>query len=42
MATKATISGKTYSVKQVGSRLFYFSPRALRWLPIARAKVSFS
>ena len=35
------INGRTYNAKQVGDRFFYFSTRALRWLPVARAKVSF-
>lgn len=33
-------AGKTYVVRQRGSRFFYFSPIASRWLPVAKSKVS--
>lgn len=33
------INGKTFQVRETKGRFFYFSPRALRWLPVAREKV---
>ncbi len=33
------INGKTFNVKQTGNRFFYWSPRAIRWLPVAAARV---
>jgi len=39
MAT-ANINGRSYEAKQTGNKFFYWSPRALRWLPVARALVS--
>lgn len=35
----ATINGKNYKAKQTGNKFFYWSPRALRWLPVAAAQV---
>lgn len=35
----ATIHGKTFEVKQTNGKFFYWSPRALRWLPVAKSKV---
>ena len=35
-----TINGKTFNVKQTGNKFFYWSPRALRWLPISKSRVS--
>jgi hypothetical protein len=35
-------NGKRFEVRQSGSRFFYFSSRALRWLPVAQAQVKFS
>lgn len=35
----ATINGKTFKAKLTNGRYFYFSPRALRWLPISKEKV---
>jgi hypothetical protein len=37
----ATINGKTYQAKKSNGKFFYWSPRALRWLPVAKAKVAF-
>lgn len=34
------INGKTFTVKQTGAKFFYWSPRALRWLPVAASKVT--
>jgi len=36
----AKINGKTFKAKQTNGQFFYWSPRALRWLPVAAAKVS--
>lgn len=33
------IQGKNFNVKQTGTKFYYWSPRALRWLPIAAARV---
>ena len=33
------IGTKTFEVKQTGNKFFYWSPRAFRWLPVAKAKV---
>lgn len=38
----ANLHGKQYTAKETNGRFFCWSPRALRWLPIAKAKVSFS
>lgn len=35
------IGEQTFKVKQVGNKFFYWSPRALRWLPVAKSKVTF-
>lgn len=35
------INGKNFEVKETNGKFFYFSPRALRWLPVAKAKVIF-
>lgn len=34
-------NNSSYEVKQTGARFFYFSPRAGRWMPIAKSKVKF-
>lgn len=34
-----TINGKTFSVKETNGKFFYWSPRALRWLPVSKAQV---
>jgi hypothetical protein len=36
----ATINGKTFKAKETNGKFFYWSPRALRWLPIKAAEVS--
>ena len=41
MLTTSTATGKVLTVKQTGDRFFAWSPKALRWLPVARAKVQF-
>jgi hypothetical protein len=33
-------NGKTYAVRETAGRFFYFSPRAVRWLPVSKSKVS--
>ena len=33
------INGKPFAVKQRGNRFYYWSPRAVRWLPVAAARV---
>ena len=35
------IANQKFEVRQTGSKFFYFSPRATRWLPIAKSKVIF-
>lgn len=30
-----------FKVKQTGNKFFYWSPRAFRWLPVAKDKVIF-
>ncbi len=37
-----TTNGKTFNVKQVKGKFFYWSDRALRWLPVAKTKVCFA
>jgi hypothetical protein len=34
-------NSKAHEVKQTGTKFFYWSPRALRWLPVAKSKVQF-
>lgn len=34
-------NGKSYTVKQSGNKFFYWSPRAIRWLPVAKVEVVF-
>lgn len=34
-----TKNGKTFTVKQTNGKFFYWSPRALRWLPVAASMV---
>jgi hypothetical protein len=34
-----TIAGKSFSVKESNGKFFYWSPKALRWLPIRKEKV---
>jgi len=36
----ATINGKTFTVKQTNGKFFYWSPRAVRWLPVNASEVS--
>lgn len=36
----ATINGKTFQAKQTGNKFFYWSPKALRWLPVSADKVA--
>jgi hypothetical protein len=36
----ATINGKTYQAKETNGRFFYWSPKALRWLPVSSDKVA--
>lgn len=33
-------NGKTYTAKEVNGRFFYWSPKALRWLPVSKSKVA--
>ena len=33
-------NGKTYTAKEVNGRCFYWSPKALRWLPVSKSKVA--
>jgi hypothetical protein len=35
------IGTQTFNVKETKGKFFYWSPRALRWLPVAKAKVTF-
>jgi len=34
-----TINGKKFNVKQAGNKFFYWSPRAMRWLPVSKDSV---
>ena len=34
--------GKTFKVKEVKGKFFYWSPKAVRWLPVSKAKVTFN
>lgn len=36
----ATFNGKTFKARETNGRFFYWSPRALRWLPVAADKVA--
>ncbi len=36
----ATIGNRSYKAKETNGRYFYWSPRALRWLPISKERVS--
>lgn len=36
----AHINGKTFTAKLTNGRYFYWSPRALRWLPVSKGKVT--
>jgi len=36
---KTIINGKEFVVKQSGNRYFYWSSRALRWLPVKKSEV---
>jgi len=36
------IGKRVYQVKQTGNKFFYFSPRAMRWLPCKKADVVFT
>ena len=38
--TYTAANGKSFKVKQTGNRYFYWSPRAMRWLPVAACHVS--
>jgi len=33
------INGKTFTVKETNGKFFYWSPRAIRWLPVQKSKV---
>lgn len=33
-------NGKTYKVKETNGKFFYWSTKALRWLPISKNKVA--
>lgn len=35
-----TINGKTFKVKESNGRYFYWSPIAVRWLPVKKSEVS--
>lgn len=32
--------GRTFKVKETNGKYFYWSPRALRWLPVKKSEVS--
>lgn len=32
--------GKTFKVKEANGKFYYWSHRAVRWLPVAKSKVS--
>ena len=34
------IGTKTFQVKETKGRYFYWSPLAMRWLPVSKSKVS--
>lgn len=36
------IGNTTFEVKETNGKFFYYSPRAGRWLPAAKAKVVFA
>lgn len=36
---QVTINGKKFEAKHTGGKFFYWSPRALRWLPVKAALV---
>lgn len=36
------IGSRQFKVKESNGKFFYWSPRAVRWLPIAKEKVQFS
>lgn len=36
------INGKIFLVKETAGKFFYWSPRGLRWLPVAKKNVAFS
>ena len=38
---KRMIGKREFQVKQTGSKFFYFSPLAMRWLPVKRSEVIF-
>ena len=38
---KTIIGKREYQVKQTGNRFFYFSQRAMRWLPVKKSEVTF-
>jgi hypothetical protein len=39
---KTIINHREFKVKQTGTKYFYWSERALRWLPVAKSKVIFA
>lgn len=39
---KTIINNREYKVKQTGNNFYYWSVRALRWLPVAKSKVIFA
>ncbi|MBZ9894209.1 hypothetical protein LB545_07610 [Mesorhizobium sp. BR1-1-6] len=36
----AIINGNAFKAKQTNGRYFYWSPRAVRWLPVSSEKVT--
>ena len=39
---KTVITGREFEVKQTGQKFFYWSTRAVRWLPVKRCNVLFT
>ena len=39
---KTVIKGREFKVKQTGQKFFYWSTRAMRWLPVKRVNVIFA
>lgn len=37
-----TLGTRTFEVKETKGKFFYYSPLAGRWLPVAKAKVTFA
>lgn len=38
---KTIIANKECKVKETNGKFFYWSPRAVRWMPVAKGKVIF-